>query len=353
MSEINNEIKNNEPSPAKKKKERKPRRQLSWLSRILLIVDVIALVCFTVVYGPFEYIREWYVMTAVTSGKHKYLAYIFYNDKTIADVMNRNRIIYSGETTNPDLINVVDNPNTGVYANAYEKQVLEHDPDATYKNFVIDENGIYGWVTVIYQPQRLRLVITNTTQGEYITEFADRFDAEVAINGGGFNLTSNYTRYNMGSLIVDGQIYKDEGGQEMLVCMDNDGRLLLLNTSIQEAATHNLKWALQFYPFFIVNGVKTQYGEGSNPGGLQPRTAIGQRSDGIVLLLTIEGRGANGSKGANFREMTELFERYGCVNAANLDGGGSTMLAINGELMNEPISYQGAGERHIYNAIVY
>ena len=36
-----------------------------------------------------------------------------------------------------------------------------------------------------------------------------------------------------------------------------------------------------------------------------------------------------------------------------VDGGGSTMLAINGELMNEPISYQGAGERHVYNAIIY
>ena len=335
------------------KKEKKPRKKLNWLTKLVILVDICAVICFFVVYGPYEYLREWYIMTAITSGQHKYLAYIFYSQEQIDEVVNKNRIVYSGETTNPDMINIVDNPNTGVYANAYEREILEHDSDQDYKVITIDENGIYGWITVIYQPQRLNQVVTNTSQGEFITEFSERFGAKIAINRGGFNLTEDYTRYNLGSIILDGKIFKDTGQKEMLICMTNEGKLLLLNTTIQEAATHDVKWALYFEPFLIVNGVKTQFGSGSNPGGLQPRTGIGQRADGIVLLMTIEGRGGNGSRGANFREMTELFDRYSCINAANLDGGGSTMLAINGELMNEPISYQGAGERHIYNAIIY
>lgn len=335
------------------KKEKKKRKGPSLLTILILLVDIIALLCFYIVYGPYENIREWYILTAITSGKHKYLAYIFYNNEMIDEVINKNRITYIGDTTDPDLITIVENPNTGVYANAYEREILEHDPDQDFKVITIDEDGMYGWITVIYHPERLNLVVTNSSQGEFITEFSDRYNATVAINGGGFNLTDDYTRYNLGSIILDGKIFKDTGEKEMLICMTNEGKLLLLNTTIQEAATHDLKWALFFTPFFIVNGVKTQYGAGSSPGGLQPRTAIGQRADGIVLLMTIEGRGGNGSRGANFREMTELFDRYSCVNAANLDGGGSTMLAINGELMNEPISYQGAGERHVYNAIIY
>ena len=340
-------------SKGKKTSGKKPRRKVSLLTKLLLIMDVIALVCFYVVYGPVESVREWYIMTAVYTGKHKYLAYIFYDNNTIEEVINRNRVIYSGETTNPDLINIVDNPNTGVYANAYEKEILEHDPDQKYKVITIDEDGMYGWLTVIYQPKNLRLVVTNTTQGEFITEFADRFNADVAINAGGFLLTSDYTRYNMGSIILDGKVFKDTGAVENQIAMDYDGRLLLLRANINDVAEYNVKWSLYFEPFFIVNGVKTQYGPGSNPGGLEPRTAIGQRADGIIILMTIDGRGGNGSRGANFREMTELFDRYSCINAANLDGGGSTMLAIHHELVNSPVSYQAAGERHIYNAIVY
>ncbi|MBQ3385309.1 MAG: phosphodiester glycosidase family protein [Erysipelotrichaceae bacterium] len=344
----------NETLPSEEKKEfnKKPRRKVSLLTKLLLVIDIIALVCFYVVYGPVESIREWYIMTAINTGKHKYLAYIFYDNNTIGEVINRNRVMYSGETTNPDLINIVDNPNTGVYANAYDREILEHDPDQKYKVITIDEDGMYGWLTVIYQPKNLRLVVTNTTQGEYITEFADRFNSDVVINGGGFYLTSNYTRYNMGSIILDGQVFKDTGEVENQIAMDYDGRLLLLNADINEVAKHNVKWSLFFYPFFIVNGIKTQYGPGSNPGGLEPRTAIGQRADGIVILMTIDGRGGNGSRGANFRQMTEIFDRYSCINAANLDGGGSSMLAINHKLVNAPISYQGAGERYIYNAII-
>ena len=352
MSETQN-LNTVQETPSDNNPKKKKKKGLSWLTILILLVDIIARVCFYVVYGPNEKIREWYIQTAISTGQHKYLAYIFYDSETINEVLNKNRITYVDDTTDPDLIKIVENPNTGVYANAYEREILEHDPDMNYKVITIDEDGIYGWITVIYQPQKLNLVVTNTSQGEFITEFSDRYNATVAINAGGFNLTEDYTRYNLGSIILDGKIFKNTGAKEMLVCLTNEGKLLLLNTTITEAAKYDLKWALYFEPFFIVNGAKTQYGEGSNPGGLQPRTAIGQRADGIVLLMTIEGRGGNGSRGANFREMTELFDRYSCINAANLDGGGSTMLAINGELMNEPISYQGAGERHIYDAIVY
>jgi len=70
----------------------------------------------------------------------------------------------------------------------------------------------------------------------------------------------------------------------------------------------------------------------AGPSGANPRTAIGQRADGAVLLLVVEGRQVD-KIGATVLEMAEILQNYGAVNAANLDGGSSTMLIYNGEMM--------------------
>ena len=57
--------------------------------------------------------------------------------------------------------------------------------------------------------------------------------------------------------------------------------------------------------------------------------------------------------GINYSDLTDIFERYGCINAANLDGGGSTTLVVEGELINEPASFRDRGERNVFDAIVY
>jgi putative cell wall-binding protein len=65
-----------------------------------------------------------------------------------------------------------------------------------------------------------------------------------------------------------------------------------------------------------------------------PRTAIGHRADGTVLLVTVDGRGAGGSAGMSLRELAELFVRLGAVDAMNLDGGGSTTMVVGGQVRN-------------------
>ena len=68
----------------------------------------------------------------------------------------------------------------------------------------------------------------------------------------------------------------------------------------------------------IVNGEKREVdGKGS---GANPRTAIGQRADGTVLLLVTDGRGASGHLGATASDLIKIMSDYGAVNAANLDG---------------------------------
>jgi hypothetical protein len=80
-----------------------------------------------------------------------------------------------------------------------------------------------------------------------------------------------------------------------------------------------------------------------------PRTAVGHRADGTVLLVTVSGRGADGSVGMTLRELAALFVRLGASDALNLDGGGSTTMVIGGELQNVP---SDGLERAVSSALV-
>lgn len=67
-----------------------------------------------------------------------------------------------------------------------------------------------------------------------------------------------------------------------------------------------------------------------------PRTAIGKRADGAVLLLVVDGRQPSWSAGVTLGELTEMMAFLQATDALNLDGGGSSTMVLNGELMNRP-----------------
>ena len=67
--------------------------------------------------------------------------------------------------------------------------------------------------------------------------------------------------------------------------------------------------------------------------GANPRTVIGQRADGAILLLVTDGRGASGHLGATAQDLINVMQQYGAVNAANLDGGSSSSLYYDGEYL--------------------
>ena len=80
--------------------------------------------------------------------------------------------------------------------------------------------------------------------------------------------------------------------------------------------------------------------ESSLVSGVNPRTAIGQRSDGAVLLLVIDGRQVI-SMGATYLDLAEIMLRYGAVNACNLDGGSSSLMWFKGDYINNCASVIG------------
>ncbi len=354
MKEENKEIKQKRTriEDKKAKKEKKEHKKLKIFFIIICILGILGMCTgLFLLYGPWNGFRDWLVTTAMTTMNHQYFATWFYDDQTIDHILSRNRVIESSTPSNPDLIEIKDyeeeEPEEIVYANEYERQVLEKDPNNDdYKIIEIKGDGYQGYLAVIYDPSRVHTVVTSKlgSRGEYLVDMAKDHNALVAINGGGFvdpNFNSNGST-PLGITISNGELktsasYNGAGG---IIGFTEDDKLVLGKYSLSQVQSMGIRDCVTFGPFLIVDGVSSEV-LGNGGWGDAPRTAIGQRQDGIVLFLVLDGRRA-GMMGADMDDLIEIMENYGAYNAANLDGGTSSVMAINGELINDPIDSTGA-----------
>lgn len=315
------------------------------LITFIILFFIISSSILFLLYGPFDGFRDWLITSAMTTMNHQYFAYWFYSDDTIQEVMSRNVVIESGENTNTDLIDITNISFTETkYANEYEKAVLQKDPtNNDYKIIDIKGDGYKGYLAVIYDPSRVKTVVTKNLNysGQYLTTMAKNNNALVAINGGGFydpgyNSTGGIP---LGLTISSGKVCSSNNytnaGVGGIIGFTEDNKLILGKYSLSEAKKLKIRDCVSFGPFLIVNG-KPSFVVGNGGWGEAPRTAIGQRKDGIVLFLVIDGRRV-GMPGADMGDLTEIMQNYGAYNAANLDGGTSSVMVVNGETINDPI----------------
>ncbi|MCI8547313.1 MAG: phosphodiester glycosidase family protein [Bacilli bacterium] len=305
-------------------------------------------------YGPYDGFRNFWITTSMTTMSHQYLAKWFYSDEVIQKVLAMNEVIESKENTNTNLVKIKKyGRNMKVYKNKYEEQILKKDKDNDlYKVIEINGTGYKGYLVAIYDPSKVSLATSRYigTRGEAITTVAKNEDAVIAINAGGFydpDWNSNGgvphgVVISNGKLIGDYRKANVGGG---IVGFDKDNKLVLGRYSAQEALKKGIRDCVEFGPYLIVNG-KSSFVRGNGGWGIAPRTAIGQRKDGIVLFLIINGR-IPSSIGADMSDLTEVMENYGAVNAANMDGGSSTELVIHNEIINKPVAAGKNGLRDL------
>ncbi len=329
-------------------KEKKPMKK--WKKRLLTIILILFIVGGSsglfLLYGPWHGFRDWLITTAMTTLNHQWIATMFYSDETIAEVLGNNVVIESGEDTNTDEVEIISNINSNQYANEYEKAILQKDAgNDLYKVIEISGKGYTGHLVAVYDPSKISVCTTKYlgTKGQYIVDMAKENNAVVAINGGGF-VDPNYNSLGgvpQGTVIKNGKIvsnrtFKKTGG---IIGFTKDNKLILARMTANEAIKNGVRDAVSFGPFLIVNG-KASFIKGNGGWGEAPRTAIGQRKDGIVLFLVIDGRMV-GRPGADMVDLTEIMQKYGAYNAANLDGGTSCGLVVNGQLINDPVNGNG------------
>ena len=133
-----------------------------------------------------------------------------------------------------------------------------------------------------------------------------------------------------------------------IIGFTNDNVLVLAKVTGKEALEMGIRDAMSFGPFLIVNGEPAKF-KGNGGYGIAPRTAIGQRKDGTVLLLVIDGRRPGHSLGVDMVELTNILLKYGAYNAANLDGGGSSSMVVDGEVISVAGGMGYSGERYLPN----
>lgn len=338
----------------------KKKQKKSKFSIFLITVDIFVLICFFVAYGPFSFFRDFIVTTAMTTMTHKYFAYVLYSESMVEEILDNNKVIETEDPTDTSKINIKPIVDTGTYESIYEEQVLKKDDgNDLYKVVDISGSGWKGYMVVVYDPSRIELVFSKNygKGGEYLSTMAKNNNAYVAMNASGVNSVPRQN-YVTGQTILNGKVYKsgrhiNKGGG--LVGFTKDNVLMLTKKTASEAVKDGMDRAVEFGPFLVVNGKMSDF-KGNGGWGIANRTAIGQRQDGIVLFIVIDGR-TSSSVGISMKNLAELFVKYKAYNASNLDGGGSSALYAKrnitdktGKLLNTPKGYNYSGERFLPNA---
>ena len=323
---------------------------------MFLILDFLALTSLFLIYGPISYFRNLWVTSAMTTRTHQYLAYIFFNEEQINKILSNNVVIEVEQDTDIDEIIIEEELKQEEiieYSSFEEEQVLKKDEgNDLYKVINIEGNGYKGHMLVVYDPSKIELVRSPSTKyGMTIEQFVEKNGAVAGINAGGFSYFKSTGYLPLGATIDDGVIIStgDTGWGGGIIGFTYDNVLVLTRSSAEEAVAMGVRDAVSFGPFLIINGVASEF-KGNGGYGIAPRTAIGQRKDGIVLMLVIDGRRPGHSLGVDMRELTNIMLKYGAYNASNLDGGGSSTIVVEGETLSVAGGAGYTGDRYMSNA---
>jgi len=314
------------------------------LETVLLLAVALYGVMFVLAKGPSATARDIFVMSVRETSAVGFLADLFFTEEEIAQIEAAEDIAVFVETDAP-LVNIQkpsaqtgDAAGGGPVADAWG--FVDEDGDG----IIIDEvrgEGYSGYMMIVLDPSR---VIVGTVPGSYgsrgytVAELVEKFDAVAGINAGGF--VDNDGRGDGSkpdSLVVyEGEIYDSyRGTREGFVGIDDQYVLHVGNLTVEEIQNRNIQYGACFGPVLICNGEP-----GKTVSGINPRTAIGQRSDGAILMLVIDGRQVI-SLGATLQDLIEIFQEYGAVNACNLDGGSSSLMWFGGDYINNCASVVG------------
>lgn len=330
--------------------ERKPLwlRILGWIGVGLggIVVLVVAFFLF-MFYTPFlpSWRNQYILMTYHTS--NPWLCTTFFSQETIESVLAENGTQVPDSEFDPDLIVTPDEnvpePEFST-SEKYPGEVIYDDGEVQVVEFSgKTKKGKYtARLIQIKDPSRVVLGVTNKLgqRGQLITDMCETNNALCGINAGGFKDDGGVGSGGIPTemVIKNSEITVYEELKTYNIIGFNEENVLVLG-EYDYAGVEALKlrdgisWGkLSWSPFLIVNGEKAEF-KGTS-GGYDPRAAIGQRADGVALLLVVDGSAKRSIDGANMELVADILWEYGAVNAANLDGGTSASMALQGQLIN-------------------
>ena len=325
---------------------------------IILATVIVVGICglgleWVLVKGPSPALKESFVMTMFWTRRFDFIPRIFLTEDEVESIIKSrftNRQYEAATDVSLISINTEEtDPNLGPQPDAYG--IIDEDGDGIIIQDV-KKKGFVGKMIIVKDPSRVFVGMPEFYGGYGMTlqDMAARYGALGGINGGAFidEDGGGTGGYPDGLVVVNGQCYSG-GTERTFVGFDTDNILHIGVFDEEEAHELRLRDGVSFGPALIVNG-EGIYG-GFMESGINPRSAIGQRADGAVLLLCIDGRQMH-SIGCSFGDVRDVMIDYGAMNACNLDGGSSTVMYYNGEIINSPSSASGTS-RALPNAFLF
>ncbi|MGN1120558.1 MAG: phosphodiester glycosidase family protein [Oscillospiraceae bacterium] len=320
------------------------------IKRILIclfsVFDTALIAAMCVVYvlecGPSQKARDLFVISMNETSAAKFVSTIFLDKATVDEILASNTFEDTDIVTDAELV-VIAAENT-----AQKDEGI--DPDGDGIDIVPFSGSTFkGRMMIVYDPSRVFLGTSGAygpgIWGRTLPDICDSYDNIVgAINGGGWIDSNGHGMGGepLGFVISEGKALW--GGSYTawdMAGMTVDNKLVVGRMTAQSAIDNGVRDAAIYGPSLIINGEPLEaLGTGS---GLNPRTAIGQRADGAMLLMTIDGRQSN-SLGASLTDVRDIMLEFGAVNAYNLDGGSSSSMIYNGETINQSSSLVGLRE---------
>ena len=331
---------------ARKKKTQSRGARLFWcifrrfflvLFTVIVIALVAAVLMLNLIFnGPSTNARDRLTMSMRESSGMKWFPAIFLGEEKVAEIEKAVDATLPADVSDDTLVKIeLDNAVDGAV------DEWEGHPDGIKLDYISGDT-YNAYVMVIRDPSRVYQA-TSTTHyshdipGVRITQAIENEGAIAAINAGAFfdNGTADPIVGSVpcGLVVAGGEIvfngHHDMVPQKGFVGFNEDDVLVVAQSmTATKAMDLKIRDGCEFGPVLIMNGIINEEAY-SKESGLNPRTAIGQRADGAVIFLCIDGRQAS-SLGGTYADLIDIMVEYGAVNACNLDGGSSTVMLYRG-----------------------
>ena len=300
---------------------------------ILLLVADLCLVLNLVFNGPSNAASEILTMALTEASATKWVPGVFMDDERVEAIRASVNIELPDEYT--DVSQVVINMDSGLGGSS--------DEWANYPDGIRIEsyagNTFNAHIMIVRDPSRVYMgtsaeKFSTAVPGKRITEAMEATpDAIAAVNAGAFyddGTSSPVVGSVPAGLVFAGgglrwDAYHGLVPQKGFAGFNKDNILIVAKSmTAAEAEAQGIRDGCEFGPVLIMNGEINMEAYNNN-SGLNPRTAIGQRADGTVIFVCIDGRQAN-SLGGTYRDVIDIMIEYGAVNACNMDGGSSSVM---------------------------
>ncbi|MBN6185466.1 phosphodiester glycosidase family protein [Aneurinibacillus sp. BA2021] len=317
--------------PKRQKKQRRKKRK--WMGiGLLLSVYLVLSSGVLVLYGPFENVRST-VIGAVLTSRHPWYIEYFYPQKVLAKYKPVG----------------MDKMSEGVMESANFSDIS----DTGIEVIPIEAKKYNGSLLVIHDPKRVHVAVTKhiNNVGQTVSEMVKDAGAIGGINAGGFyDVAGKGTGgIPMGITVSRGRyISGDQAARQPVVGLTAQGALVVGKYTYEQMQELGIVDAISFGPQLVKHG-QPFLEEDDGSWGIAPRSAIGQRSDGAILLLALSGRGSDGV-GATLLDCEKIMLDHGAEIAANLDGGYSSELYYQGDFLVAPSN--PLGERYVATSFV-